>query len=887
MDTYLFRKHIHRLPGKVIHAIPLPEPEVTEGRGARGLIGEICRKAGYKQVLLVTDRTLSGIGFEKAITASLDAAQIGYSVFSDIHSEPNIAIIEAGRRQAIETNAECIIALGGGSVMDSCKMIAAGVRMPHVAAKALLLKFLPVPGKTLPLIMVPSTAGTGAEVTVGAVVTNEQGAKGSTVLIGLDVTHVVHDSELTIHAPKAVTAACGIDALSHCIEGAVADVEEDEEDMRMSMEGVRLILENLPLLTSERVRELTKEGMNEARLNMCRAAMYGGNAINTQLAGYVHAFAHSIGARYHLSHGQAIALMLMPVLEFQKNACMPKYAELARFCGLVEQPLTTSDEAAAELFLQTVRNLLKECGLDTIDSPVRACDHEQLIPMIAADSINYSAPVTLSNEDIKAVLEKITTHGAKTADQYTEERIAEIVAAQRRFFRTGTTLPVSWRIKQLKRLKEAVIANQQEFMDALTADLGRSGLEAYLCDVGPIIVEINEMLSGLRRWSRPERHFSGLMCFPSLVTKVYKMPYGVSLVISPFNFPILLTIGVVAAAMCGGNTVVIKSSSKSAACTAVLKRFFAEVFPPEYVTLIDGGHDVADMCLAQRFDKIFYTGSPAVGKHVLAEAAKNLTPVALELGGETGNWCVVRADADLKDAARKIAFFKLTNAGQICININQIAVAEEVADAFLNELKAAFIAQIGEHAETNPEYPKLITEAAYYKCAKLADEYRDRILFGGTGDRETRKYAPTIIYPVGIDEHIVQHELFCPLLPVVPFKDAEVDALMDVIADREHPLAMYLFTQDMRWANRTMQTQQYGGGCINEVCIHMMVKGVPFNGTGHSGMGAYHGEWGFREFTHPQTVLKGSTRFNLPLREHPYSGEAGKKKMSLLRLFER
>jgi aldehyde dehydrogenase (NAD+) len=470
---------------------------------------------------------------------------------------------------------------------------------------------------------------------------------------------------------------------------------------------------------------------------------------------------------------------------------------------------------------------------------------------------------------------------------YTEQDIRDIVAAQRRFFRSGTTLPVSWRIKQLKRLKKAVIAHQQDFIDALAADLGRSELEAYLCDVGPIIVEINEMLSGLRRWARPEWHFSGLMCFPSLFTKVYKMPYGVSLVISPFNFPILLTIGVVAAAMCGGNTVVIKASSKSAECTRVLKRFFAEVFPPEYVTLIDGGHDVADICLAQRFDKIFYTGSPSVGKHVMAEAAKNLTPVALELGGETGNWCVVRADADLKDAARKIAFFKLTNAGQICININQIAVAEEVADAFIDELKQAFVTQIGEHAELNPEYPNLITDAAYDKCARLADEYRDRIIFGGTGDQSTRKYAPTLLYPIGFNEQIVQHELFCPLLPIVPFKDAEVDTLMDGIADREHPLAMYLFTRNIRWANRVMQTQQFGGGCINEVCIHMMVKGVPFNGTGHSGMGAYHGEWGFREFTHPQTVLRGHTLFNLPLREHPYSGEAGKKKMKLLKLFER
>ena len=883
MDTYLFRKQIHRLPGKVIHTIPLPEPKVIEGLGARSQIGKICNACGYKHVLIVTDKTLSALGFHNAVVTSIEAVGISCTVFNDINSEPNIAIIEAGRKLALAQNAECIIALGGGSVMDSCKMIAASVKMPHLSVNTLLLKFLPVPESTLPIIMVPSTAGTGAELTVGAVVTDDKGKKGSTVLIGLNVTHVVHDSELTMHAPVSVTAACGMDALSHCIEGAVADVDENEEDMRMSMEGVRLIFENLPKVMCEPEN-------NEARLAMCRAAMYGGNAINTQLAGYVHAFAHSIGAKYHLSHGQAISLMLMPILEYQKEVCKEKYAALARYCGLVESQESRVESAeAAEIFLQAVHDLMTQCGMDKIESPVRACDHETLIPMVAADSINYSAPITLSNADIKTILNEVTNtqQSNSRGTSYSEESIREIVEAQRRFFRTGATLPVKWRIEQLKRLKKAVLEHEKEFEAALAEDLGRSEVEAYLCDIGPIIVEINEMISGLRRWSRPERHFSGLMCFPSLVTKVYKMPYGVSLVISPFNFPILLTIGVVAAAMCGGNTVVIKSSSKSAASTAALKRFFAEVFPPEYVTLIDGGHDVADMCLAQRFDKIFYTGSPAVGKHVLTEAAKNLTPVALELGGETGNWCVVRKDADLHDAARKIAFFKLTNAGQICININQIAVAEEVAESFLEELKREFIRQIGENAENNPEYPKLITSAAYDKCAKLADEYRERIVFGGVGNKESHRYAPTIIYPVDINEHIVQHELFCPLLPVVPFKDSEVDALMDIIADREHPLAMYLFTKDMRWANRVMQTQQFGGGCINEVCIHMMVKGVPFNGTGHSGMGAYHGEWGFREFTHPQTVLRGSRFFNLPLREHPYTGKAGEQKMKLLRLFEK
>ncbi len=470
--------------------------------------------------------------------------------------------------------------------------------------------------------------------------------------------------------------------------------------------------------------------------------------------------------------------------------------------------------------------------------------------------------------------------------EWTRERIQRIVESQREYFRSGRTLPVSRRIEMLKKLRNAVEEHRKELEDSLHQDLGRHSTEAFFCDIGSTIMEINEIIRGLKKWAKPEKHFSGLHCFPSMVTRVYKMPYGVTLIISPFNFPILLSLGVLAASISGGNTAVLKVSSKSKACSVTIQKIIGETFPEEYVTVIDGGHDAADMCLEERFDKIFYTGSPRVAVHVLEMAAKHLTPVALELGGETGNWCVIRKDADLKDAARKIAFFKMLNSGQICININQVAVAEEAADEFVRELKAAFTEQIGEDAVANPEYPKLISEKAYESCAEEAEQYRERIVFGGYGNPETGRYAPTVIYPVRPDEPVVRHELFNPLLSVVPFRDAEADELMDLIAKREHGLALYLFTRDKKWARKVMSTQQYGGGCINEVCLHMMVRGVPFNGTGHSGMGAYHGEWGFREFTHPSTVLTGSIRFNLPLREHPYTKNE-KRKRRMLQAFEK
>lgn len=403
MDTYKFRKQIHKLPGKVIHQVPLPEPQVVEGHGAQENIGAICEEHGYKQVLLVTDQTLHKLGYEQKIVQSLEEAGVGYTLFADINSEPNIALIDAGRKIAMECKAECVIALGGGSVMDTCKMISAGVKMPHLSTKTLLRKFLVVPGRTLPMITVPSTAGTGAEVTVAAVVTNARGTKDSTVLVGLDVTHVILDSELTIHAPQLVTAACGMDALSHVVEGTLSDVAVYVEDAYHSLEGVRLILKHLPVLMRE------PENI-ESRLAMCRAAMYGGNAINTQLAGYIHAFAHSIGAKYHIPHGQAITLMMLPVLKYQKAACLSKYAMMARYCQLVDDH--TDDRHAAEKFLQAVSDLIVTCGLDKLESPMKSSDFEELTRMIAADSINYSAPMTFSEEDIVRVLEAVTIHNS-------------------------------------------------------------------------------------------------------------------------------------------------------------------------------------------------------------------------------------------------------------------------------------------------------------------------------------------------------------------------------------------------------------------------------------------------------------------------------------------
>lgn len=398
MPFYLGRKAIRRVPGAVIKAAPLPQPELIEGFGKRALVGELCERAGRRSVLLVTDETLFQLGLHEKVTASLAAHNVPCTIFHDIDGEPTVRMVDAGRRMAMAYGADCVVALGGGSVMDSSKIIAAGARHPHAPITHYLHKFAFAESGTLPMINIPSTAGTGAECTVGAVVKNKQETKSSTVILGLEVAAVILDSELLIDAPQSVTTWCAIDALSHGLEGLLADVASNEEDIFKSRECVRLVLDNLPVL-------LTDPRNIDARQATLLAAHYGGNAINTQLAGYVHAFAHSIGALYHIPHGKAIAWCLVPIVEAQENLRYDEMAALAVHCGVVEA--ADSREAAADKLILALKGLLDACGLEKGCRLLNEQDYDKLTAMIDADSINYSPCRTFSDSEIRMLLDQI------------------------------------------------------------------------------------------------------------------------------------------------------------------------------------------------------------------------------------------------------------------------------------------------------------------------------------------------------------------------------------------------------------------------------------------------------------------------------------------------
>ena len=398
MPFYLGRKAIRKVPGAVIKAAPLPKPELIEGFGKRAMVGEICEKAGYRSVLLVTDQTLFGLGLHEKVAASLAERGISCALFHEIDSEPTVRMVDAGRRAALACGADCIVALGGGSVMDSGKIIAAGARHPHAPITHYLHKFAFSGSGTLPMINIPSTAGTGAECTVGAVVQNKHGTKSATVIIGMEVAAVILDSELLIGAPRSVTTWCAIDALSHGLEGLMADVESAEEDVFKSRECVRLVMENLPVL-------LEDPHNIDARQATLLAAHYGGNAVNTQLAGYAHAFGHSIGALYHIPHGKAVAWCLVPVMEAQENLRYDEMAALAVHCGVAEE--SDGREAAADKLILALKALLDKCGLEKGCPPLDEKDYDRLTNMIDADSINYSPSRTFSDSEIRMLLDQI------------------------------------------------------------------------------------------------------------------------------------------------------------------------------------------------------------------------------------------------------------------------------------------------------------------------------------------------------------------------------------------------------------------------------------------------------------------------------------------------
>ena len=457
----------------------------------------------------------------------------------------------------------------------------------------------------------------------------------------------------------------------------------------------------------------------------------------------------------------------------------------------------------------------------------------------------------------------------------TQSMISAITARQRRFFNTGVTLDVSYRTAALKRLLKLVIEHEDELAAALRQDLGKSPTESYMCEIGMVRSELRWLLGRMKRLTRDRRVSTPLHQFPARSFR-RPTPYGVTLIMSPWNYPVLLTLGPLADALAAGNTAVVKPSAYAPATAHLLARLLGSIFPAAFVEVIEGGREENQWLLQEKFDYIFFTGSPAVGRTVLSQAAKHLTPVTLELGGKSP--CIVHSSADLASAARKIVFGKFLNCGQTCVAPDYVLCEESVKDEFLRLLRLEVHRQYGKEYKYNLSYGRIVSKKHFDRLLGLMDG--KKIFLGGGSHRESLRMEPTILTDVTWEDAVMQEEIFGPILPVLTFRTAE--EIVDILRDRPKPLAFYLFARDKALIRRLTTRCQFGGGCINDVVVHLASSELSFGGVGESGMGSYHGQAGFDTFTHYKSILQ-NRKPDLPMRYQPYSNWAEK----LIRMFLR
>ena len=453
--------------------------------------------------------------------------------------------------------------------------------------------------------------------------------------------------------------------------------------------------------------------------------------------------------------------------------------------------------------------------------------------------------------------------------------IQALLTAQRAYFSTGATLPLSTRKGALKRLKTAIQRREGDICAALRSDLNKSSAESYMCEVGLTLSELSYVERHLPFWMGDRRHLTPLAQFPARSFTVQE-PYGVVLIMSPWNYPFLLTMEPLIGAIAAGNCCVVKPSAYSPATSAVVRDILTECFPPELVAVVEGGRAENQALLDQKFDYIFFTGGVEVGKEVMARAAEHLTPVTLELGGKSP--CIVDATARLDLAAKRLVFGKLLNCGQTCVAPDYLLIDRRVKDRFLAHVRKWVALQYGD-ALDNQGYVRMVNRKHFDRVMGLIDP--SKVVFGGKGDPDTLKIQPTVLNNVSPEDPVMQEEIFGPVLPVLTFD--RVEEALDFVNARPHPLALYLFSQDKRVQELFLRRLSFGGGCINDTIIHLATSRMPFGGVGNSGMGSYHGKASFDTFSHRKSIVRKSSWVDLPVRYAPYSPLKDK----LLRLFLR
>ena len=442
--------------------------------------------------------------------------------------------------------------------------------------------------------------------------------------------------------------------------------------------------------------------------------------------------------------------------------------------------------------------------------------------------------------------------------------IEALVQKQREYFNSGATLSVKFRIKNLIKLYKCIKKYEAEISEALEKDLGKCHFDGFMCETGVVLMELNFMIRHTPSYAKKHLIYTPV---GQVLGSGYKkcVPYGNVLVVSPWNYPFLLTMTPISDAIAAGNTIIVKPSAYSPATSEIIKKIITECFPEEYIAVVTGGREENKQLLKQRFDMIFFTGSQAVGKEVLYHAAENFTPVVLELGGK--NPCVVDSTAKIKVAARRIVFGKYLNCGQTCVAPDYIICHSSIKDKLVEEICRQIKLQFGEDALNNADYGRIVNEKHYNRICRLIDE--SKVIFGGEKSPEKLKIAPTVMDNVSWDDAVMQEEIFGPVLPVLTFDTYE--ELYSIFASKPKPLGFYIFSEDKKRVNETIERCQFGGGCVNDTIMQIAINSFGFGGVGESGMGSYHGKAGFMAFSHEKSIHTKVSWFDFPVRYAPHN----------------
>ena len=447
----------------------------------------------------------------------------------------------------------------------------------------------------------------------------------------------------------------------------------------------------------------------------------------------------------------------------------------------------------------------------------------------------------------------------------TEQEIKDILQQQNHFFSSGKTIQAEFRLKQLESLKEAMIRHEADLAAALKEDLGKSRMESYMCEIGLTLSELTWMQKHLCSLMRSKRVSTPVAQFAA---KSFRSPspYGTVLIMSPWNYPVLLTLDPLIDAIAAGNTAVVKPSAYAPCTFDVMKTMIEECFPAHYVAVVDGGRAENQALLQQRFDMIFFTGGKTVGREVLRHAAEYLTPVTLELGGKSP--CIVDSTAKIRLAAKRIVFGKYLNCGQTCVAPDYILCDKRIRDELITAILAEIEKQFGKEPLKNPNYGKIINEKHFERILGLING--EKLVYGGQSEPESLRIAPTVLNNITWDDAVMGEEIFGPLLPILTFDT--LNEALDTVESHPHPLALYFFSEDKAAQKKVLDTCRFGGGYINDTIIHLATSNMPFGGVSESGMGSYHGRVGFETFSHYRSIVDKKTWMDLPIRYQKYTG---------------